>query len=140
MAFSGYLLAKIVGSNTVPFPSQYIKYESWSSNPDQREEIKAYRDDNTRNLTRVTAPGRKSVFSFSTRDGLHLSEKQEIQQFFYDAEIDHDQRKVYLIFWNDETNSYDTGYFYRPNMEFVIKKITETDIIYKELKLEFIEY
>ena len=137
-AFAGYLL-KAVATNT-PFPNKYIQCETWESTPDQREELVAYRDDNTRNLVRVTASGKKSVFSFKTRENLHLAEKEAIQKFFTDAEVDHEQRKVQLEFWNDETNSYDTGYFYRPNMPFPIKRITDNDIIYGELNLEFVEY
>ena len=136
--FSGYLL-RAVSTNTI-FPNKFIKLESWTSTPDQREELVAYRDDNSRNLVRVTATGKKSVFSFKTRDNLHLKDKQEIQDFFYNAESDHDQRKVELEFWNDETNSYDTGYFYRPNMPFPIKRIDEDDVVYGELTLEFVEY
>ena len=138
MAFAGYLL-KAVDTNEV-FPNQYIEYESWTSTPDRREELVAYRDDNTRNLVRVTAAGKKSTFSFNLRDGLHLKDKQKIQSFFTRAEVDTDQRKVQLEFWNDETNSYDTGFFYRPNMPFPIKSITENDIVYGKLSLEFIEY
>lgn len=138
MAFAGYLI-KAVATGEV-FPNKYIEYESWDSTPDQREELVAYRDDNTRNLTRVTATGKKSVFSFSIREGIHLADKQIIQQFFTDAEVDHEQRKIQLEFWNDDTNSYDTGYFYRPNMHFPIKKVTATDIIYKQLTIELVEY
>lgn len=136
--FSGYLL-KAVATNQI-FPTEYIQLDSWSSTPNQREELVAYRDDNSRNLVRVTATGRKSVFSFKTRDKLHLSDKQAILDFFYNAEADHDERKVQLQFWNDETGTYETGYFYRPNMPFPIKRITDDDIIYGELTLEFIEY
>lgn len=136
--FAGYLL-KAVATDTV-FPHKYIALESWESTPDQREELKAYRDDNTRNLTRLTAQGKKSVFSFTTRDKLSLEEKMEIQKFFTDAETDHEQRKVQLQFWNEETNNYDTGYFYRPNMNFPIYKIEGDNIIYKALKFEFVEY
>lgn len=138
MPFSGYLL-KAVATNVV-FPSEFIKLSSWTSTPNQREELVAYRDDNSRNLVRVTATGKKSIFSFTTRDNLRLSDKQLIQDFFYSAEIDPDQRKIQLEFWNDETNTYVTGYFYRPNMAFPIKRITDNDIIYGELTLEFIEY
>lgn len=138
MAFAGYLL-KAVSTGAI-FPHKYIALESWDSTPDQREELKAYRDDNTRNLTRITATGKKSVFSFTTRNLLHLAEKEEIQKFFTDAESSSEQRKIALEFWNDETNSYDTGTFYRPNMNFPISKITDTDIIYKALKFEFVEY
>ncbi len=138
MAFSGYLL-KAVATGQI-FPHEYIDYESWSSTPDQREELVAYRDDNSRDLVRVTAEGRKTALSFATRDNLHLADKQAIQSFFTSAETDHDQRKVELEFWNDETNSYDRGYFYRPNMPFPIKRITNNDIIYGQLTLDFVEY
>jgi hypothetical protein len=69
-----------------------------------------------------------------------LDEKTEIQDFFTSAEIDHEQRKVNLRFWDDEKNEYRTGTFYRPNMQFPIVKITEDDIIYGELTIECIEY
>ena len=136
--FAGYLL-KATATGII-FPQKYIALESWDSTPDQREELKAYRDDNTRNLTRVTATGKKSIFSFTTREGLHLADKIIIQTFFTNGESDHEQRKINLEFWNEETNSYDTGDFYRPNMNFPIYKITEDDIIYKAMKFEFVEY
>ena len=146
--FKGYLFKKTVGTGTsahdVPFPNRYIALDTWDSTPNQREEIKAYRDDNTRNLTRVTAQGKKSKFTFKTRKYLHLAEKQEIQRFFTDGEAqaggDPNQRKIYLTFWNDEDNSYKSGYFYRPNMAFKIYKITDDDIIYNEMSFELIEY
>ena len=142
MKFAGYLFASCDANFNVKriFPNKYIQYNSWSSTPNQREEIKAYRDDNTRNLTRITAAGKKSVFSFKVRSPLHLEDKEEIQRFFTSAEIDHDQRKVNLKFWDDENNEYKTGTFYRPNMKFPIIKITDDDIIYGELTIECIEY
>ena len=142
MIFEGYLFAACDANFKVRkiFPNKYIQYNSWSSTPNQREEIKAYRDDNTRNLTRITAAGKKSVFSFQVRGNLHLNEKMEIQQFFTDYEIDHEQRKINLRFWDEENNEYKTGTFYRPNMKFPIMKITDDDIIYGELTIECIEY
>ena len=106
MIFEGYLFASC-DANFKPkqiFPNKYIQYNSWSSTPNQREEIKAYRDDNTRNLTRITAAGKKSVFSFKVRSPLHLDEKMEIQEFFTNAELDPEQRKINLKFWDDEKN------------------------------------
>ncbi len=142
--FKGYLFKKTVTQGTsevdVPFPNKYIALDTWESTPNQREEIKAYRDDNTRDLTRVTAQGKKSKFSFKTRKRLKLAEKQEIQQFFTASESDANQRKIRLTYWNDEDNMYKTGDFYRPNMTFKIYKITENDIIYDEMSFELIEY
>lgn len=136
MAFAGYLLK----SGNDIFPHQYIQLESWSTTPNQREEIKAYRDDNTRNLTRVTAAGRKTAIQFKTRPHLHLAEKQAIQNFFVDHETDHAERKLPITFWNDESNTYQTAYFYRPNMKFTIEKITDDDIVYAEFTFDLVEY
>ena len=136
MPFGGYLLK----SGNDIFPHKYIQLSSWQTTPNQREEIKAYRDDNTRDLTRVTAAGRKTAIQFKTRPHLHLLEKQEIQDFFVNHEINHDERKLPLTFWNDESNSYKTGYFYRPNMSFTIEKVLENDIIYAEFTFDLVEY
>lgn len=132
-----------VSTTLVPFPHKYIQLSSWETNPNQREEIKAYRDDNTRNLTRYTAAGMKTSIKFKTRPFLHLVEKTEIQKFFTDHETDAEaqlQRKVSITFWNDETNDYQTGFFYRPNMAFTIEKISGTDIVYREFQFELVEY
>lgn len=139
--WQGYLL-KAVHTNK-KFPLEYINFESWDSTPNQREEIKAYRDDNTRDLTRVTASGMKSKFGFTTRENLTLEDKIEIQKFFTDAMVDSEarkQRKVQLTFWNDEANDYKTGYFYIPNMDFPIKKVTNETIFYREMTFQFVEY
>lgn len=137
-AFNGYLI-KATATDII-FPNKYIVYESWNSTPNSREEIKAWRDDNTRDLFRITAQGTKSSFSFNVRAGLHLSDKIAIQQFFTNAEVNHLERKIQLTYWNDEDNTYKTAYFYRPDIEFTIRKITDDDIIYNEFSISLIEY
>ncbi len=139
--FRGYLI-KAVKTGQI-FPLEYINYESWNSTPKQREELKAYRDDNTRNLTRITAEGMKSVFAFETRANLHLEDKIAIQNFFYngeDGDEGHHQRKIQLEYWNEDSNQYETSYFYRPDIQFPIRKIVGNDIIYGALKFDFVEY
>lgn len=138
--WAGYLI-KAVKTNKV-FPNEYIAFESYNTTPNQREEIKAYRDDNTRDLYRVTAQGTKSVFDFETRENLHLPQMEEILNFFTSAEEsdDHLQRKVELQYWNMEDMMYKTAYFYRPDLKFTIKKLSDTDIIFKPLKIDFVEY
>lgn len=135
--FNGYLI-KAVATNE-PLPNKFIQFKTYKATPDQREEIKAYRDDNSRDLTRVTASGKKSVIEFKTRPSMHLAEKMELQSWLYRAESNHEQRNIQIQFWNDETNSYDSGVFYRPNMEFPIIRVEGDDIIYDELTVKFIE-
>mgnify|MGYP003571472550 CR=1 FL=1 len=136
--FQGYLF-KATDSNQI-FPMKYIAYNTWKSTPNQREEIKAYRDDNTRNLTRVTASGTKSVFQFDTRDTITLDEKMEIQAFFTDNESVALERKINITYWNDEENAYKTGAFYRPDIVFQIKHIEGNNIIYSKATIKLIEY
>lgn len=138
MSFNGYLI-KATKTN-IEFPNKYIAWESYDSTPNQREEIKAYRDENTRNLTRVTATGHKTKIVFKTLDNLHLAEKQEIQNWFTSAESDSNQRKINLEYWNDEDNTYKTADFYRPDIKFTMKKVTSTDITYKQLEISLVEY
>lgn len=142
--FRGYLLR---AGNDI-FPNKYIQLATWESTPNQREEIKAYRDDNTRDLFRITAAGRKTVFSFKTRPNLTKAQKEEIISFFTDHESDADERKITLTYWNDEEADYKTGDFYRPNMKFPIEQIVmihyqnriSYDIRYGELQIDLIEY
>ena len=138
--WKGYLLKTGSGANEKKFPDKYIKADSYESTPNQREEIKAYRNENSRDLVRVTAQGTKTSIRFTTRPNLHLAEKQKLQKWFTDAESDHHQRKINIEFWNDESNSYQTGDFYRPDLNFKIKKLTDDDIIYDELTIELVEY
>ena len=137
--FNGYLIR----STQRALPNEYIKFDSYSSTPNQREEIKAYRDEVTRELFRYTAEGMKTKITFTTRQ-LHKSQKEDLLAFFTESEVNAVERKVFLIFWDDENATYKSGYFYRPNMEFKIKQIVKNgnsyDIIYQELSFELIEY
>ena len=154
--FLGYFI-KATRTNTI-FPSGYIKYDSYDCTPNQREELKAYREDNSRALVRITADGMKTKITFSTRENLHKVDKEAIQSFFTTAEqAESDsatalkQRKVQLTYWNDEENIYKTSYFYIPNIKFKVNHINPTssvdsnnnviyDIIYDSIDMELIEY
>ena len=143
--WQGYLLKAT--KTDEEFPLEYIAWESWNSTPNAREEIKAYRDDNSRNLHRITAVGHKTSIQFKTRPNLTLEDKIAIQKFFTDAEAEetdvtlaHRERKVQLKYWNDEDNMYKTSYFYRPDIKFTIKKVTDDTIIYKEIEIHLVEY
>lgn len=137
--FQGYLF-KALKTNTI-FPNRYIKFDSYETTPNQREEIKAYRDENTRKLYRFPASGKKTVFNFTIRP-LHLEDKIAVQKWFTDNEesADHEQRKIHLLYWNDEDNIYKEGWFYRPNLKFKIIRVEDDDILYNEQTVDLIEY
>lgn len=140
--WKGYLLQARKSNNDSwqKFPMKYINETSWDTTPNQREEIKAYRNENNRNLTRVTAGGRKTSINFKTRPNLLLKDKIAIQKFFTDNENNKAQRRVTLRYWNDEENKYDTGDFYRTDTKFTIKKITDDTIIYDAIEIQLVEY
>lgn len=154
--FLGYFI-KATKTNEA-FPIQYMSFDTYTCTPNQREEIKAYRDENTRELFRITASGMKTKITFSTRANLHKADKVAILKFFTDAESREadaatalKQRKVQLTYWNEEEDTYKTSYFYIPNITFKVKSIQPTkrfdtehnvvyDIIYEPIDLEIIEY
>lgn len=132
--FLGYLLK--CGNNT---DNSFIEMSTYDSAPNQREEIKAVRDENTRDLLRVTADGMKTALKFTTIP-MNLANKIKMQNFFKAGMIDTKQRKCKITFWNDEDNEYQTKYFYIPNFHYSIDSISSNDIQYNELDIELIEY
>lgn len=135
--WAGYLLSISGGAQ---FPHNFIKFDSYGITPDIREEVRAYRDDFSRSLYRLTATGTKSKISFETIDNLSLTEAYQIQTFFHNAEVDHLQRKISIQYWNPEYFRYDTGYFYRPDLDFRIRDIINGQLLYRSLKITLIEY
>lgn len=139
--FKGYLIKSAEIDNLI-FPEKYINLESYESTPDQREDADSYRDDYTRDLTRVVVDGMKSKIEFSLLDGLTLEQKMEIQDFFEQSMVDEKERKVHITYWDDEKNVYKTSYFYVPNMPYPISRIDKENntLIYKSLKYTLVEY
>ena len=134
MAFNGYLLA----FNGYILPHKYIQLSSYDTTPNQRTELSAYRD-NFNSLHRVTSPNHKTTIRFTTLP-LSLEEKQEIQQIMSYGLVDSTQRKYKVTYWNDETNTYITSYFYMPDVNYQIKKIEGSNIEYNPISFELIEY
>lgn len=130
--YKGYLLK----FGNTEFPNNY--FAEYSSTPDQRMDNDAERDDNG-SLQRSTLPTGKTSITFSTHI-LHLNEKINIQNIINSAIVNTAQRKCYVTYWNDETNSYDSGYFYIPDIEFSVMDADETDILYNPISIELIEY
>lgn len=135
--FLGYLLKNNITGST---DNSFIALESYNSTPNQREELVAYRDENTRDLTRVTADGMKTAINFSSIAGMDLLQKMAMQEFFNSAMVDEKQRKVDLTYWNDEENTYKRGYFYLPDISFTIIEITSDNIYYDAIDIGLVEY
>jgi len=136
--FKGYLLKF---GNTI-FPNEYLAIDKCKSIPDTRAEIEAYRDDYTQNLTRVTAPGKKTKEEYYTKEDLTLEEKIVIQNIMKAGLIDELQRKYHVTFWNDETNSYQETDIYIPDITYTRKQVDRKNntIIYASIKIATVEY
>lgn len=140
-AYSGTDRLRTINNVTyLSFPMKYIAYNGYKVNPNVREEIKAYRDDNTRNLTRVTAQGTKTGISMDMLGGLHNSEKQEVVNWFTDHEIDSLQRKITMLYYDIDSDTYKTGTFYRSDTEYTVLYTTATDVIWDAFTIELAEY
>lgn len=133
----GYLLKNAVTDSIII--SKYIMAESWGSTPNQREELEAYRDDNSRTLHRVTADGHKTPITFEIIP-CTLEDKIIVQNFFKTATVNEKERKVELTYWNDEDNDYKTSYFYIPNITWKIDDYDDNTINYDSTTIELVEY
>lgn len=132
---------KTVGSTVyLSFPMRYVAKNGVHINPHVREEIKAYRDENTRKLTRVTASGTKTSISMDIMGGRNNAEKKEIIAWFTAHEIDSQQRKITLLYYDADYDNYGTGTFYRADTEYTILTTTANDIIWDAFTIDLVEY
>lgn len=130
--YQGYLLK--FGNNIMP--NSY--FNEYSSTPNQRLDSDAERDNNG-DLQRSTLPNGKTSITFSTHI-LFLDEKLKFQEIINLSIINEAQRKCYVTYWNDETNTYSSGYFYIPDIEFSIMDADSDTIKYNPISVELIEY
>ena len=133
--FNGYLLKFV---DTV-LPNRFLKFDSYTCTPNQRTELEAYRDDYTQELYRITSEGVKTKIEANV-PVLYLEDKIEFQNYIKNGLEDKLQRKYKVTYWNDETNTYETGYFYIPDTQFSIYTIKNNSILYNSFKLTLIEY
>ena len=135
MVFEGYLMK----AGAATFPHKYIQISTYQTTPSQRQDLDSYQDSQG-SLHRTVLPHDRSKIVFKTMDDLKLAEKQEIQAFFNGAMTNVRERKVSLIYWNDESNAYATGSFYIPDVTYPIKRIEADNIVYDSVEYHLIEY
>ena len=128
--YEGWILK--INGNVIP--GNY--FTDYSSTPSQRQESDA-QVDQTGVLHRATMPHTRSSIRFTTHI-LTLDEKIDLQnRMGYAASH---QRTVYVEYWNDETNSYYSGTFYLPDVEFSVMDFNADTILYNPISFELIEY
>ena len=137
MAFSGYLI-KLGGNSGDNLHMELIAAESSSDTPDQRLESKAARAA-TGVLYRSTCSHKATKIEIETvpmtnKDLTGLMSL--IASHFSDA----NQRKLNLQYYDNETDNYNTGTFYMPDIQYKILRVDGNTIYYDSIRLAFIEY
>lgn len=133
--FEGWLIK--VGGKL--FPHELIKIKTYKTTPNQRTEIKAYRNaDNL--LKRQTSPNFKTKIEFETKSGLHLSDLEKIKKVLDEATINTRERKMKITYWNVEELKYKTATVYMPDIDYTINKISGNDYECESFRLAFVEY
>lgn len=134
--WKGYLLK--FGDTEVPL--SYIKMDDGNEQtPNQREEIKAERDDYTRSLKRVTADGMITKQSFVFRE-MTIRERRALKNVMKSGLVDEKQRKYRVTYWNDENLRYEEGEVYIPDITYSRKEANENTLIYREFTMTLIGY
>lgn len=124
----------------VEVPLSYIKMgDGNTQTSNQREEIKAERDDYTRKLTRVTADGMITKQTFQFRE-MSYKKIKALQNVMKQGLVNEKQRKYNVTYWNLENMRYETGDIYIPDIEYKIVRADENDLIIGEFSMTLIGY
>lgn len=118
--------------------NKFLAYNDYTATPNQRSEVEAYRDLNNL-LHRSTSPNFKTKIDFNTRP-MWLPDKIEMQSVFASGLIDRVQRKYKVTYWDDEQNTYKSGVFYMPDIEYKPIRVVGNNILYNKIRIALIEY
>ena len=140
MAFNGKLIELKTGNTYVEFPLRYMKAESYKITPCQRMESSANRA-TSGVLVRTTVPHTASKIDFDT-PAITNTEVSAIHTLLANAYTDSLQRKLDLRYYDPASDSYRTGTFYVPDIDFPISRVEKTThvIHYDSIRIAFIEY
>ncbi len=128
MGYQGWLL-KFEGRI---FPMDFIAHHSYDATPSQKQDEDSYQDSDGR-LHRNILPHTRTKIEWNT-PFMHLEEKKEMQSYFPNRET------MTVEYWNDETNSYETGEFYVPDIKFPYYDADADGIRYNPIRVALIEY
>lgn len=141
MAFSGYLIKVGQSSNSLTeIPLKYMRAETYTVTPDQRMEWSAERD-TTGVLHRSTVANKPPKIEFET-PLMTNSEISALNTILANAFINVSERKLYVNYYDPETNSYKGHECYMPDVHYTIRNVdTVKNVInYEQLRYAFIGY
>lgn len=131
MAFQGYFIK--VGNYTIPLT--FMKLESYTSMPDQRQDLDSYRDADGY-LHRTVLSHTATKLEFET-PYMRRKDMQQLIQGIRNSFTNVLARQCQVTYYDDETDSYKTGTFYMPG---TIEFKWYNKEIYAPTRIAFIEY
>lgn len=136
MAFNGSLL-KFSGDN---FPLKYVFKESYKVTPNRRQDLDPYRDGNGL-LHRNTLSHTATTIQFQTKP-MWNDQFEQMMNFIRSHYTNTQEKKLQITYYSPDINSYKTGNFYVPDVEYVMDLVdtVKNRILYLSTTLEFIEY
>lgn len=134
MAYSGYLIK--FGSTILPW--DYISAASYKATPSQRLDLDSFRDSDGI-LHRTVLDHTASKVEWET-PYLTNVQVQTMLNIFTAAMTITAERKVTVTYYNMESDSYETGTFYMPDIEFTIHSASSTELVYEPIRIAIIEY
>lgn len=142
MAFSGYLIKLIAANNTkTEIPLEYIRYDTYKITPNQRLDL----DTGLRDITGVMH--RQVVNHVVTKVEFNCPMMPSTKlNWLVNLLMSHVrnwlERDVYIEYYDMESDSYKTGHFYIPDIQFQIRNVDVANnlINYNETRIAFIEY
>lgn len=136
MSFNGSLI-KFSGDN---FPLKYVFKESYKVTPNRRQDLDPYRDGNGK-LHRNTLSHTATTIQFQTKP-MWNDDFDTMMSFIRSHYTNDLEKKLSITYFSPDTNSYKTGNFYVPDIEYTIDLVdtTKNKILYLSTTLEFIEY
>lgn len=142
MSFNGYLLKLIAANGTkTEIPLEYIRYSTYKITPNQRLDL----DTGLRDITGVMH--RNVVQHMVTKVEFHTPSMNNVQLNWLLTLLRNHwrvaiERDVYLEYYDMETDSYKTGHFYIPDIDYDIRNVDAANNIinYNEVRIAFIEY
>lgn len=136
MEFEGWL---IKFGNT-KLPNKYL--EKYSSTPNQRLELDAYRDAAAL-LHRETSPNYKTSLTLPIRK-LYLGEKIVLKAIIDSGIVSggERERRVLTTYWNDEEMVYKSGIFYISDIKYTVINVSEKrlNMVYEPFEIQLTEY
>ena len=137
-AYAGYLI-RLGGVNGTILPPEFIRYDSFEVEPDQRMDLDSSRD--LRGVLHRNVLAHTATRIDFTVPHLNKEGHDTLLKMLHDNMSNTHSKTITLQYWDDEWSTYKTGKFYMPDLKFKIRSIDNNfGILYDECKLTFIEY